>query len=90
MDVEAGERVEKDLDAMIRRADERRRLTEGERLEEDLWAESVRRYNAKRERDLKEEWCEHYRRMRGVHWSLGDEYDAKLKKLESNGHERGD
>jgi hypothetical protein len=60
---------------------------EGERRMEELWAESVRRYNASKERDLRAEWRAHYRRMRGVHQGLADEYDRKLVKLEdTNGH----
>jgi hypothetical protein len=47
--------------------------------------ESVRRYNARQEQDLRALWCEHYRKMRGIHYGLGDEYDQKLRALE-NGH----
>jgi hypothetical protein len=87
MDTARAEQVEAELDAMIGRRDTERRNTEGERLEEALWAESVRRYNACQEQDLRLAWCEHYRRMRAVHWGLGDEYDQKLSELE-NGYER--
>jgi len=89
LDIAQGEKVEAELDHMIRRADERRRLTEGERLEEALWVESAAKYNAKRQQDLRAEWCEHYRHMRGVHWSLADEYGRKLQALE-NGHAQDD
>jgi hypothetical protein len=77
---------------LMERRDTERRKTQGERLEEELWAESVARYNAHREAENRLAWCEHFRRMRAVHWGLGDEYDAKLRDLE-NGHEnatRGD
>jgi hypothetical protein len=60
-------------------------MSEGERRAEELWQESVRRYQRRQEQDLRSLWCEHYRKMRGVHWGLGDDYDRKLRELE-NGH----
>jgi hypothetical protein len=45
--VERGEMVEKELDTLITRRDTERRKTEGERHVEELWMESVRRYNAR-------------------------------------------
>ena len=56
-----------------------------EQEREALWAKSVRRYNARQQQNLRYLWCEHYRKMRGVHHGLGDEYDQKLRALE-NGH----
>ena len=53
---------------------------------EALWAASVGAYHAKRGEDLRLQWCEHFRKMRAVHSSIADEYDAKLRGLE-NGHE---
>jgi hypothetical protein len=47
VDIAQGEKVEAELDHMIRRADERRRLSEGERAEHELWHESERQYEAK-------------------------------------------
>ena len=82
MDVTRTEMVEKELDAMIRRGDDKRRETEGERMERELWAESVERYNAEQRERHRAEWCEHYARMRSVHRGLADEYDTKLKRLE--------
>jgi hypothetical protein len=77
-----GEATEKELDAMIRRHNQRV-PSEGERVAEELWAESVRRYNARQEEEHRLAWCEHYRRMRAVHYGLGDEYDQKLRQLEN-------
>ena len=45
---------------MIRRADERRRLSEGERREEELWRESERQYEAKRQAELVFAWVEYH------------------------------
>jgi len=55
-----GEKVEAELDAMIRRADERRRLSEGERAEDELWQESAERYNAKRQAELVFAWVSYH------------------------------
>jgi hypothetical protein len=49
----------------------------------------VRRYNARQEADHRLAWCDYERRMRDLHWSLGDEHDRKLKKLENGHHENG-
>jgi len=60
VDIAQGEKVEAELDHMIRRADERRRLSEGERREEELWQESVERYNAKRQAELTFQWISYH------------------------------
>lgn len=88
MDITRGEQVEAELDAMIPRRHDQRMLSEGERAAEELWAESVRRYNARQEADHRLAWCEHFRKMRAVHYGLGDEYDAKLRRLETGHEER--
>ena len=63
MDIAQGEKVEAELDHMIRRADERRRLTEGERAEHELWEESYRKYEARSQAELVFEWCGFYERQ---------------------------
>jgi hypothetical protein len=83
LDVEQGERVEGELDRLIEKRHDHRVAEEGERAAEDLWQESVRRYHARQEQDHRAAWCEHYRKMRGVHWGLGDDYDRKLRALEN-------
>jgi len=60
VDIAQGEKVEAELDHMIRRADERRRLTEGERPAEEMWAESCRAYEAKRQAELVFAWVEYH------------------------------
>jgi hypothetical protein len=89
VDLSRSEQVETDLDRLIEKLHDQRALSEGERAAEELWAESVRRYNARQEEEHRLAWCEHYRRMRAVHYGLGDEYDAKLRELEK-GHHRGE
>jgi hypothetical protein len=87
VDIAKGEATEKELDTLIRRRHDQRVQTEGERLEAELWTESVKKHNARQQADLRLQWREHFRRMRAVHYGLGDEYDAKLRKLE-NGHRK--
>jgi len=60
LDIAHGEKVEAELNAMICRADERRRLSEGERREEELWRESERQYQAKRQAELTFAWVEYH------------------------------
>jgi hypothetical protein len=60
VDIAQGEKVEAELDHMIRRADERRRLTEGERPAEEMWAESCRAYEAKRRAERLFEWVSYH------------------------------
>jgi hypothetical protein len=88
LDVERAERVEVDLDRLITRRHDQRVKDETERRAEELWKESVRRYHARQAQDFRALWCEHYRKMRGVHWGIGDEYDRKLRDLENGQEER--
>jgi len=60
LDIAQGEKVEQELDHIIRRADERRRLREGERREEELWRESERQYQAKRQAELVFAWVSYH------------------------------
>lgn len=57
-----------------------RRSAEAER--EDLYMESVRRFNERRRKEHRAAWCEHYQRMRSLHGALADEYGEKLRRLE--------
>ena len=52
MDISRGEMVEKELDAMI----ERRSRQKDSEEEHELWKESVRRHNARRQEELRSEW----------------------------------
>lgn len=56
---------------------------------EALWMPSARAYQQRKEEEHRAAWCEHYRRMRGVHLGLADEYDRKLERLENGHHEEG-
>jgi hypothetical protein len=89
MDIAKGEWVESELDAMITRRHDQRVLSQGERLEREIWQESVAKYNARQEAEHRAAWCEHFRKMRGLHTALADGYDAKLRDLENGHHENG-
>jgi hypothetical protein len=60
LDIDAGERVEVDLTRLIERRDAERRESEGERLEHELWEESVMRHNARKQRELVQLWLEYH------------------------------
>jgi hypothetical protein len=78
-----------DIDRLIDKRHTERVTDEGERAREALWQESVRRYHEKEQQDHRAAWCEHWRKMRAVHYGLGDEYDQKLRALENGHHENG-
>ena len=71
--------VEAELDAMIRRRDEKRRRDEGERPEEALWLESERKYAARRREGWwlsgaggrGDSYCENAAQQRGVEIPVG-------------------
>jgi hypothetical protein len=98
VEIARGEMVEAELDAMIRRRDTERRKSEGERREEEMYAESVRRH---RERQRQQMWWERLRyheHMVRVHTATSEsiitrhEEDAARCRhalgLEENGHRK--
>ena len=58
MDVAHGERVEKELDAMIERRARKGEVDLDE--QEELWKESVRRYNARRREENRLAWHQYH------------------------------
>jgi hypothetical protein len=56
----AGEKAERDLDTLIAKRDKARRSDEAEQAREDLYAESVRRFSAARDAELREQWFEYH------------------------------
>jgi hypothetical protein len=81
VDISRSEQVETDLDRLIERRDTERRKTEGERLEEELWQESVDRYNARRREENRIAWCAYYRRVAGALYARAEEYIVRAQKL---------
>jgi hypothetical protein len=83
VDIARGEMVEAELDAMIRRRDEKRRQSEGERLEEELWQESERKHVARRREENRIAWCAYYRNIAGALYARAEEYIVRAEKLEN-------
>jgi hypothetical protein len=83
-----GEAVEADLNRLIERRSRQRDADE----ENELWKESVRRYNDRKQEQLRNEWCEYHQgqaaRHRAVLESLiarHEEETAKLMEIEPKG-----
>jgi hypothetical protein len=81
VDISRFEQVETDLDRLIERRDAERRKTEGERLEEEPWAESERKYAARRREKNRIAWCAYYRGIAGALYARAEEYIARAEKL---------
>ena len=90
MDIAHGEHVEKELDLLITRRDEKRRAEEGERRAEEMWAESERRYTQQRQEENRAAWCEYHEdqaaRMSAVLEALIGHHNAQAQKYRENGH----
>jgi hypothetical protein len=81
MDVAHGEKVEKELDAMI----ERRSRQKDPDEEHELWKASVRRYNARRREENRLAWCDYFSRLAGSLRARAEEYDQRAALLEDRG-----
>jgi hypothetical protein len=69
------------LTRFIERRDEKRRQMEGERLEEEMWRESVRRFHERSEAEMRDRWVEYHRHLQLLHQNLADEHEAEAEKL---------
>jgi hypothetical protein len=58
VDIAHAEMVEKQLDSLIERRSRKGEVDPDER--EALWQQSVRRFNARREQEMRAAWCEHH------------------------------
>ena len=56
VDISRSEGVEHELNRLIERRHDRRTAQERHKPSEELWQESVERYNAERDRQLRTEW----------------------------------
>jgi len=63
VDIAHGELVEKELDAMIERRSRKKDPDE----ERDLWRESIERYNARRQEEMRAAWCEYHQDQAARH-----------------------
>jgi hypothetical protein len=78
VDIAHGELVEKELDILIER---RSSKAPDPDEREDLWKESVRAYNARRQEELRAEWHGYFSRLAGTLRARAQEYDRRAAKL---------
>ena len=78
MDVARGELVEAELDRLIEKRSSKE-MDPDER--EELWKESVRRYNARRREENRREWGDYFCRLAGFLRARADEYDHRARAL---------
>ena len=85
MDISRSESVEHELNRLIERRHDQRAAEERHRPSEELWQESVERYNAERDRQLRTEWAEYHQgqavRHRAVLESLIATHEARAAKF---------
>jgi hypothetical protein len=67
VDVSRSEWVEHELNRLIERRHDRRLAEERHRPSEELWRESVERYKAERDRQLRTEWAEYHQGQAARH-----------------------
>jgi MoaA/NifB/PqqE/SkfB family radical SAM enzyme len=87
VDIARGEMVEKELDAMIERRSRKGGVDPDER--EELWKESVRRYNTRRREENRIAWCEYFSRLAGSLRARAEEYDRRAQTLMKTDEPRG-
>jgi hypothetical protein len=80
VDIARAEMVEKELDNLIERRSRQAKLDPEENHEP--WRESVRRYNAKRQEELRAEWHGYFCRLAGTLRARAQEYDRRAALLE--------
>ncbi len=93
-DISRGESVEAELDAMIRRRDDKRRETEGESRERELWAETEARHAEKRREQNRASWAAFHRRQAERHRATLTDlvvfHEAQAEKYRHHNHNEED
>ena len=69
----------------IERRDEKRRQTEGERLEEEMWKQTARRFNERARAETRAQWIDYHKCMCRLHTQLAGEHQQKAERL-GEGH----
>jgi hypothetical protein len=83
VDITHAEMAEKQLDTLIERRGRNGEADPDER--EELWKESVRRYNARRREENRLAWCDYFSRIAGSLRARAEEYDQRVTLLEDRG-----
>jgi hypothetical protein len=90
--ISRGESVEHELNRLIEKRDERRRVEDGERPAEEMWRESERKYAARRREENAAAWAEYHRsqaaRHRATLQDLIAHHEQAAVQLMENGEER--
>jgi hypothetical protein len=80
VDVARADTIDAELDRLIsKRASQDRRPDPDE--QEELWKESVRRYNARRREENRREWCGYFERLAACLRARAEEYDHRAQML---------
>jgi hypothetical protein len=77
----SAEAAEAQLERFITQRHERRVADEGERLDEEIYMESVRRFHERSEAEMRSRWVEYHRHLQILHQSLAAEHEARAQKL---------
>jgi len=92
VDISRSEGVEHELNRLIERRHDRRTAEERHKPSEEFWQESVERYDAERDRQLRSEWAECHQGQAARHSAvlkgliaLHEEQAAKLMEDEPKG-----
>ena len=87
MDISRSEAVEHELNRLIEKRHDQRTAEERHKPSEELWQESVERYNAERQRQLRLQWCEYHQdqaaRHRAVLGALIARHEAAAARLQT-------
>jgi MoaA/NifB/PqqE/SkfB family radical SAM enzyme len=87
VEIAHGEMVEKQLDAMIQHRARKGDVDPEER--EELWRQSVRRYNARRREENRLAWCGYFERLAGSLRARAEEYDHRAQALMETDQPKG-
>ena len=79
MDVARTEAADAELTRMIERRARKGEVDPAEK--EELWKESVRRYNARRREENRLAWCDYFGRIAASLRSRAEEYDHRARAL---------
>jgi hypothetical protein len=79
VDVMRGEMVEKELYILIERRSRKGERDPAER--EELWKESVRRSNARRQEENRLAWCDYFSHLARTLRTRAEEYDRRAQML---------
>jgi hypothetical protein len=77
----SAEAAESQLERFITQRHEKRVASEGERAAQEMWMESVVRYNEREREQNRWEWVRFFDRMAQSHARISEEYEARAQKL---------